>query len=100
MMMLLNAYLHAMQAKHGMLAMIAVTKKGIQLGSNFGMKQTHTYSEDGARRVLMTIGSGELSLAHVNKKLKIGKANSKILQDLCSRHGLQERTKTRIYPRC
>ena len=41
----------------------------------------------------MTIGINDLSLTHLNKKLKIGNANnkSKILQDLCSRNGLQKR---------
>jgi len=100
MMMLLNVFVYAAKAKFSGVAMIAVTKKGIQAGLNFGFEKTHSYREDGAQRTLMTIGIDELSLAHLNKKLKVGNANNKILQDLCSRGGLQQRTKHKIYPRC
>ena len=99
-MMLLNVFVYASKNKFSGVAMVAVTKAGVKSGVNFGFQKTHTYREDGAQRTLMTLGINDLSLAHLNKKLKIGNANNKILQDLCSRNGLQERTKNKIYPRC
>ena len=98
-MMLLNVFVYASKAKFSGVAMIAVTKSGVRAGLNFGFQKTHTYRQDGTERTLMTVEVDDLSLAHLNK-LKIGNANNKILQDLCSRNGLQERTKHKIYPRC
>ena len=97
--MLLSAYLYAVRVKYPCLAMVAVTSKGVQAGKNFGM-ESHTYREDGAQRTLMWIQIGDLDLKHLNRKLRIGSANNKTLQDLCTRFGLSSRTSHKIITRC
>ena len=95
--MLLNCYIYAARAKLSGVAFVAVTKKGQQVGKNFGC-ELHTYREDGASRTLCHIAVGELKLSHLNKKLKLGSANDHILTDLCSRFGIRDSSK--VYSRC
>lgn len=95
--MLLNCYLYASRVKMGGVAFVAVTRKGIQAGKNFGA-ELHTYREDGASRTLCHIAVGDLKLSHLNKKLKLGNGNDHILEDLCSRFGIRDSSK--VYSRC
>jgi len=100
MLLLLNAFLYSSRSKDFRgIAFAAVTKKGVQIGTNYGMHQ-HTYKEDGATRHLMYLANEEVDLKVINKKLKLGNANNFILESLCSRAGLQERTRHRVIPRC
>ena len=100
MLLLLNAFLYSSRSKDFRgIAFVAVTKKGVQIGTNFGMHQ-HTYREDGATRHLMYMANDEIDLSHLNQKLRLGSANAFILESLCSRHGLQERTRHRVIARC
>lgn len=100
MLLLLNAFLYSSRSKDFRgIAFVAVTKKGVQIGTNFGMHQ-HTYREDGATRHLMYMANDEIDLSHLNQKLRLGSANAFILEGLCSRHGLQERTRHRVIARC
>ena len=47
-----------------------------------------------------SMANDEIDLSHLNQKLRLGSANAFILESLCSRHGLQERTRHRVIPRC
>ena len=102
MLMLLNVCVWALKQKKGGVAAIAISRKGIQLFSNFGFKKAHTFKVDGFNCTLMTVAVDDLSLYHINQKLKIGTSitNKKVLQSICTRNGLQQRTKDRIYTRC
>ena len=102
MLMLLNVCVWALKQKKDGVAAIAISRKGIQLFANFGFKKTHTFKVDGFNCTLMTVAVDALSLSHINQKLKIGTAitNKKVLQSICTRNGLQQRTKDRIYTRC
>ena len=99
MLLLLNCFLYAAKAKYRGICFVAVTRKGRTLGNRFGCKE-HMYREDGATRYLMCMGLDYISMVHINKKLRIGNANDHLLSSLCSRHGLQARTRDRLITRC
>ena len=99
MMLLLSAYMAAVKAKKSGICCIGVSSSGKQLCRNFGMTG-HRYKEDGVARELFFMELESLSLDHLNKKLRIGSAHTKVLTELCSRNGLTSRTAGRIYPRC
>lgn len=98
-MMLLNILTTAMKNKKDGICMVAVTRAGKQLGRNFGMSY-HSYTEDGASRELHYMALIDFSLSHLNRKLRLGSANTKILTELCTRNGLTSATRGKIYPRC
>ena len=97
--LLLHAFLYAVRAKYAGVCMVCVTKKGTILGKNFGMAQ-HQFREDGATRHLMYMGQEYISFAKLNQKLRVGSSNDRVLSELCSRHGLQARTKDKLITRC
>lgn len=97
--MMLTLAVYAARSKYAGIAMVAVSKKGIALGRNFGC-ESHAYREDGAARQLMHIALADISVAHVNRKLRIGSANNKVLTQLCARHGLGKTNAQKIYTRC
>jgi hypothetical protein len=102
MLMLLHVCVWAIKQKMGGVAAIAVSRKGVQLFLNFGFKKTHTFKVDSFNCTLMTLAVGDVSLSHINQKLKIGTSitNKKVVQSICTRNGLQQRTKDRVYTRC
>ena len=95
--LLLNCYIYASRAGFDGVAFVAVTKRGAQVGKNFGC-ELHSYKEDGASRTLCYISIGDLNLSHLNKKLTLGHANDHVIEDLCSRFGIRDTSK--VYPRC
>ena len=98
-MILLNILTTALKSKKEGICMVSVTKQGKQLGRNFGMSH-HAYTEDGASRELHYMPLSDFSLSHLNRKLRLGHANTKILTELCTRNGLTSGTRGKIYPRC
>lgn len=98
-MLLLNIYTTAVRSKYDGICFVGVSAKGKKLGHNFGM-QSHKYKEDGMNRELMWMPVDELSISHLNKKLRIGSANTKVLTQICTRTGLTSRSRGTVYPRC
>lgn len=99
-MLLLHAYIAAMRQYQG-IVMVCVTAGGKAAGRAFGM-HSHSYREDGAARELMYMAIGDLSIAHLNKKLRLGsrEATTKLLQEVCTRSGLTSKTESKVFSRC
>ena len=97
--LLLQIYTTTFRSKYDGFCFVAISKKGKELAKNFGM-QTHSFKEGGMTRELAWLPSDELSISHLNKKLRLGGANAKVLTQICTRTGLTSRTRGTIYPRC
>ena len=99
MMLLLQCYMAAVKAGKAGVCFIAVSSAGKQLARNFGLT-AHRYKEEGASRELCHMEIGSISVDHLNKKLRIGDANTKVLTEVCTRGGLTSRSRDRVFSRC